>query len=50
MEKQKYEIQFVKPEDVFNRSFHSVHPEIVIQKMMEAGFVVLDCKKAKKED
>lgn len=50
MQKQEYEIQFVKPEDVFNKKFNSCYPEIVIQKMMEAGFVVLDCKKTKRED
>jgi hypothetical protein len=50
MEKQKFEIQFVKPENVFNKTFHSTNPEIIVQKLIDAGYVVLECQKSKKEE
>jgi hypothetical protein len=50
MDKEKYKIKFIKPSHVFNKTFHSNNPEAVVQKMTDAGYVVLECLKIKKEE
>jgi hypothetical protein len=47
MDKQKYEIKFVKPKDVVTKKFHIESPEIIIQKMTDAGYCVLKIKPIK---
>lgn len=50
MEKEKFEIQFIDPKNIIKKTFHSTHPEAFVQKMNDAGYLVIECQKSKKED